>query len=109
VRVSLLVTGAQTDREKGWSNFRDDSGESMYWVKLTQTERKRLNDAYVEQAAQLQLSGREELPRDVKRKVRADVLRMIRAERKARSAKALRTKVYRAAENTFTWQPARRR
>lgn len=62
----------------------------MYWVKLTQTERKRLNDAYVEQAAQLQLSGREELPRDVKRKVRADVLRMIRAERKARSAKALR-------------------
>ena len=45
----------------------------MYWVKLTQTERKRLNDAYVEQAAQLQLSGREELPRDVKRKVRADV------------------------------------
>ena len=37
----------------------------MYWVKLTQTERKRLNDAYVAQAAQLQLSGREELPRDV--------------------------------------------
>ena len=79
----------------------------MYWVKLTVAERKRISDAYALQAAQLQLSDKEDLPREVKRKVRAKVLRMIRAERRARTAKAQRTKAYRAAENTFTWQPAR--
>ena len=81
----------------------------MSWMKLTEAERKRINDAYAAQAAQLKLSGRVVLPREVKRKVRVKVLRMIRAERKARTAKAQRTKAYRAAENTFTWQPARRR
>lgn len=81
----------------------------MYLAKMTVSERKRINDAYATLAAQLQLSGKEELPRDIKRKVRANVLRMIRAERKARNAKAQRTRAYRVAENTFTWQPARRR
>ncbi|HFV5545562.1 TPA: hypothetical protein ACH9SK_005709, partial [Escherichia coli] len=58
----------------------------MSWMKLTEAERKRINDAYAAQAAQLKLSGRDELPREVKRKVRVKVLRMIRAERKARTA-----------------------
>ncbi|MCA4846347.1 hypothetical protein IHV38_29475, partial [Escherichia coli] len=48
----------------------------MSWMKLTEAERKRINDAYAAQAAQLKLSGRDELPREVKRKVRVKVLRM---------------------------------
>ncbi|RCZ05602.1 hypothetical protein DTM14_27805 [Escherichia coli] len=38
-----------------------------------------------------------------------NVLRMILEERKVRSAKAMRAKEYRAAANTFTWQPVQRR
>ncbi|HEL8012958.1 TPA: hypothetical protein U0A13_004974 [Escherichia coli] len=81
----------------------------MYWKQLTFDERKRIAEAYAAQAEALQLSDVKKLPREVKRKTRSQVLRMIFAERQARAAKAVRTREYRAAEETFTWQPMRRR
>ncbi|HFH0421979.1 TPA: hypothetical protein ACGHOC_004684 [Salmonella enterica subsp. enterica serovar Bovismorbificans] len=81
----------------------------MYWKRLSAGECKRISDAYAAQRATLHLSDREALPKEVKRKVRRIALKMIFAEREARAAKAQRTKEYRAAEETFTWQPVRRR
>ncbi len=77
--------------------------------KLTAAEQKRLNDAYAMQKTLLQLSDKDELPKEIKRTVRDVTLKMIFAAREAKAAKTLRTREYRAAEETFKWQPARRR
>ncbi|HIC1790681.1 TPA: hypothetical protein ACW0I5_004602 [Escherichia coli] len=77
--------------------------------KLTVAERKKISDAYAMQKAVLKLTDKDELPTEVRQRVRQVTLEMIFAARKAKAAKTQRTKEYRAAEDTFSWRPVRRR
>ncbi|RZN44208.1 hypothetical protein [Escherichia sp. E13S3] len=77
--------------------------------KLTPTEEKRLADAFVATAIAMGLKGNPKLPQEIKRRVRVQVLIDIENERKAQAAQSARRQEFEAGENTFTWQPQRRR
>ena len=77
--------------------------------KLTPAEEKRIADAFVATAIAMGLKGNKKLPQEIKRRVRAQVLSAIENERKAQAAHDARRQEFEAGENTFTWQPLRRR
>ncbi|HAX5111571.1 TPA: hypothetical protein JZG36_004597 [Escherichia coli] len=77
--------------------------------KLTPAEENRLADSFVATAIAMGLGGNKKLPREVKRRVRVQILIAIENERKAQAARDARRQEFEAGKNTFTWQPQRRR
>lgn len=81
----------------------------MKYKKLTSAEENRLADAFAATAIAMGMKGNQKLPKEIKQQVRDRVLRAIEDERKAQTARDARRQASEAAENTFTWQPQRRR
>lgn len=81
----------------------------MKHQKLTPAEEKRLAEAFVAQAMAMGLKANKKLPGAIKAQVRERVLNTIRAEREALKQQEARRTEYEAAENSFSWQPLRRR
>lgn len=71
--------------------------------KLTESEARRLADAIAAEVRAMGLHGRIRMPQETRRRIRAQVLKTILAEREAAQAQGLEP------EDTFNWQPQRHR
>jgi len=71
--------------------------------KLTEYESRRLADALAAEVRAMGLHGRVRMPQETRRRIREQVLKIILAEREAAQAQGLEP------EDTFSWQPQRRR
>lgn len=77
---------------------------------LTEAETRRLAEAIAAEARALGFVGKEKkMPKETKRRIRARVLKAILDERTADRKRDTAQAEGREPEDTFTWQPQRRR
>ncbi|EHC5874463.1 hypothetical protein JZC82_005041 [Salmonella enterica subsp. enterica serovar 4,[5],12:i:-] len=73
--------------------------------RLTESEERRLAEAIAAEARAMGLKGKDRMPQEKRRRIRARVLKNILDDRKRDEAQAEGM----TQKTTFTWQPQRRR
>ncbi|ENN6995743.1 hypothetical protein ACAH15_005115 [Salmonella enterica] len=81
----------------------------MKHQRLTEAEERRLAEAIAAEARALGFVGKEKIPKETKRRIRARVLKAILDERTAARKREEALAAGREPEDTFAWQPQRRR
>ena len=81
----------------------------MKHLRLTEAEERRLAEAIAAEARALGLTKKDKMPRETKRRLRARILKAILDERTANRKREAALSVGQEPEDTFTWQPQRRR
>ncbi|HBI5523602.1 TPA: hypothetical protein L6A21_32800 [Pseudomonas aeruginosa] len=77
--------------------------------RLTEAEERRLAEAIAAEVRAMGLHGRVRMPQETRRRIREQVLKAIFAEREADKKRETALAAGREPEDTFTWQPQRRR
>lgn len=77
--------------------------------RLTEAEERRLAEAIAAEARAMGLRGKDRMPQETRRRIRARVLKNILDERTAGRKREAALAAGLAPEDTFTWQPQRRR
>ncbi|MGU4220118.1 hypothetical protein [Escherichia coli] len=81
----------------------------MKHQRLTEAEERRLAETIAAEARVLGLTKKDKMPRETKRRLRARVLKAILDERTASRKQETALAAGQEPEDTFTWQPQRRR
>lgn len=81
----------------------------MTRMKLTEYESRRLADAIAAECRAMGGRGRGAIPRESRSRIRAQMLRVILDEREADKKRGMAQAEGREPEDTFRWQPQRRR
>ncbi len=81
----------------------------MKHQRLTEAEERRLAETIAAEARVLGLTKKDKMPRETKRRLRARVLKAILDERTASRKQKTALAAGQEPEDTFTWQPQRRR
>lgn len=77
--------------------------------RLTEAEERRLAEAIAAEARAMGLTKKDRMPQETKRRIRARVLKAILGERTASRKREAAQAAGREPEDTFSWQPQRRR
>ncbi|OIN32462.1 hypothetical protein AO411_2028575 [Salmonella enterica subsp. enterica serovar Sarajane] len=81
----------------------------MKHQRLTEAEERRLAEAIAAEARALGFVGKEKMPKETKRRIRARTLKKILDDRTAAREQEEAQAAGREAEDTFAWRPQRRR
>lgn len=77
--------------------------------RLTEAEERRLAEAIVAEARAMGLTKKDKMPQETKRRLRARILKAILDERTASKNREATLTAGQDPDDTFTWQPLRRR
>ena len=77
--------------------------------KLTEAEERRLAEAIAAEARAIGLTKKDKMPQETKRRLRARILKAILDERTASKKREATLTAGQDPDDTFTWQPLRRR
>ena len=77
--------------------------------RLTEAEAHRLAEAMAAEARALGFTGKDRMPQETRRRIRGRVLKKILDDRAAGRKREAALPAGQAPEDTFTWQPRRRR
>lgn len=77
--------------------------------RLTEAEERRLAEAIAAEARAMGLTKKDKMPQETKRRLRARILKAILDERTASKNREATLTAGQDPDDTFTWQPLRRR
>lgn len=77
--------------------------------RLTEAEERRLAEAIAAEARAMGLTKKDKMPQETKRRLRARILKAILDERAASKNREATLTAGQDPDDTFTWQPLRRR
>lgn len=77
--------------------------------RLTEAEERRLAEAIAAEARAMGLTKKDKMPQETKRRLRARILKAILDERMASKNREATLTAGQDPDDTFTWQPLRRR